>query len=210
MKTKTMNQNTGNSRIRTKTIAQIAMLSAAAIILMLFEFPLPFLAPTFYEMDFSEIPVLIGAFAMGPLAGAVVEAVKILLNLAINGTITAGVGELANFIVGCAFVVPAGIVYRRKKTRKHAIMGLCVGTVTMTLIACIINVYVLLPAYGAAFGMPVQTFVEMGSAINSNIHDLLGFVMIAVAPFNLVKAVIDSVVVMLIYKKISPVFKMNR
>lgn len=210
MKTKTMNQNTGNSRIRTKTIAQIAMLSAAAIILMLFEFPLPFLAPTFYEMDFSEIPVLIGAFAMGPLAGAVVEAVKILLNLAINGTITAGVGELANFIVGCAFVVPAGIVYRRKKTRKHAIMGLCVGTVTMTLIACIINAYVLLPAYGASFGMPVQTFVEMGSAINSNIHDLLGFVMIAVAPFNLVKAAIDSVVVMLIYKKISPVFKMSR
>ncbi|OUP49445.1 ECF transporter S component [Lachnoclostridium sp. An181] len=208
MSTKTISQKNGNTR--TKTIAQISMLSAAAVILMLFEFPLPFIAPTFYELDFSEIPVLIGAFAMGPLAGVVVEGVKILLNLAINGTITAGVGELANFIMGCAFVVPAGLIYRNRKTRKHAILGLCAGTVTMTVVACIINAYVLLPAYGAAFSMPVDAFIEMGSAINGNIHSLLGFVMIAVAPFNLIKAVIDSAVVVLIYKKISPVFKMSR
>lgn len=210
MSTKTMSKKNGNTRTKTKTIAQISMLSAAAVILMLFEFPIPFIAPTFYELDFSEVPVLIGAFAIGPLAGVVVEGVKILLNLAINGTITAGVGELANFIIGCAFVVPAGLIYRNKKTRKHAILGLCAGTVTMTVIACIINAYVLLPAYGAAFSMPVDAFIEMGNAINGNINSLLGFVIIAVAPFNLIKAVIDSVVVVLIYKKISPVFKMSR
>ena len=205
MSTKTISQKNGNTR--TKTIAQISMLSAAAVILMLFEFPLPFIAPTFYELDFSEIPVLIGAFAMGPLAGVVVEGVKILLNLAINGTITAGVGELANFIMGCAFVVPAGLIYRNRKTRKHAILGLCAGTVTMTVVACIINAYVLLPAYGKAFGMPVQAFIEMGAAVHSGVTNLLTFAIMILVPFNLFKYTLTSVIVFFIYKRIRVILR---
>ena len=95
-------------RSRTRTLTQIAMLGAVAGVLMNFEFPIPFLAPSFYQLDFSEIPVLIGSFAMGPLAGVVIELVKILVHLVTKGTMTAGVGDVANFILGCAFVIPAG------------------------------------------------------------------------------------------------------
>ena len=99
-------------RSRTRTLTQIAMLGAVAGVLMNFEFPIPFLAPSFYQLDFSEIPVLIGSFAMGPLAGVVIELVKILVHLVTKGTMTAGVGDVANFILGCAFVIPAGLISR--------------------------------------------------------------------------------------------------
>ena len=99
-------------RSRTRTLTQIAMLGAVAGVLMNFEFPIPFLAPSFYQLDFSEIPVLIGSFAMGPLAGVVIELVKILVHLVTKGTMTAGVGDVANFILGCAFMIPAGLIYR--------------------------------------------------------------------------------------------------
>lgn len=195
----------GKSKVR--TLAQIAMLGAVATVLMLFEFPIPFIAPPFYEMDFSEVPVLVGAFAMGPVAGIAIEAIKILLNFVINGTITAGVGELANFIFGCAFLLPAALIYRSNKTRKNAIIGMAVGTVVMTVAACIMNALVLLPAYGAAFGMPVDAFVQMGTSINKAIDSLFTFAVLAVGPFNLIKGIAVSVVVLLIYKRIRVILK---
>ena len=195
----------GRSKVR--TLAQIAMLGAVATVLMLFEFPIPFIAPPFYEMDFSEVPVLVGAFAMGPVAGIAIEAIKILLNFVINGTITAGVGELANFIFGCAFLLPAALIYRRNKTRKNAIIGMAVGTVVMTVAACIMNALVLLPAYGAAFGMPVDAFVQMGTSINKAIDSLFTFAVLAVGPFNLIKGIAVSVIVLLIYKRIRMILK---
>lgn len=195
----------GKSKVR--TLAQIAMLGAVATVLMLFEFPIPFIAPPFYEMDFSEVPVLVGAFAMGPVAGIAIEAIKILLNFVINGTITAGVGELANFIFGCAFLLPAALIYRSNKTRKNAIIGMAVGTVVMTVAACIMNALVLLPAYGAAFGMPVDAFVQMGTSINKAIDSLFTFAVLAVGPFNLIKGIAVSVIVLLIYKRIRMILK---
>ena len=188
------------SKIGIRTIAQIGMLSAIATVLMLFEIPLPF-APAFYQIDFSEVPVLVGCFVMGPLAGAVIELVKILLNLVINGTITAGVGEAANFLIGCALCVPAGLIYKKKRTRSSAIIGLTAGTIFMTAIGCVLNAFILLPAYAAAFGMPIDALVDMGSAINASITGLTTFVMFAVAPFNLLKGVLVSLIVLLIYKR---------
>ena len=196
---------TGRSKVR--TLEQIAMLGAVATVLMLFEFPLPFIAPPFYELDFSEVPILVGAFAMGPLAGVAIEAIKILLNFVINGTITAGVGEFANFILGCAFLLPASLIYRQKKTKKRAIIGMALGTVIMTVAGCVMNAFVLLPAYGAAFGMPVDAFVQMGTAINKSINSLFTFAVLAVGPFNLIKGILDSVIVMLIYKRIRVILK---
>lgn len=211
MRTKVLTNKTNKAAIsKTRVMAQAAMLSAVAIVLMLFEFPLPFLAPPFYEMDFSEVPVLIGTFAIGPFAGVMIEALKIILNLIINGTVTAGVGEFANFLIGCAFIVPAGVIYHRAKTRSHAIIGMVTGTLVMTAMGCLLNAYVLLPAYAAAFGMPIEAFIEMGSAIHSSIDSMMTFVILAVAPFNLLKGIMDSVIVFLIYKKVSPIFKMNR
>lgn len=207
MSTQTKTMTNPQARISVRTTAKIAMLAAISVVLMLFEIPLPF-APSFYEIDFSEVPVLIGAFAMGPAAGAAIELVKILLNFIITGTDTAGVGELANFIIGCSLCVPAAIIYKRHKTRKGALIGMASGTVLMVVIGCFINAYVMLPVYAKAFGMPIDALVQMGTAVNPNITDLTGFIMFAVAPFNLLKAVLVSLIVLLIYKKISPVFKM--
>ena len=177
------------TRTSVRTIVQVGMLGALATILMMFDFPLPF-APSFYKIDLSEV-------------------VKILVNLVLTGSGTGGVGEIANFIIGCAFCVPAGIIYRRNRTRKNALIGMITGIVVMTVLGCFVNAYVLLPVYSKAFGMPIDALVGMGTAVNSHITSLTTFVLLAVAPFNLLKGVVVSLIVFLIYKKISPVFKMG-
>lgn len=207
-KTTVQPQAQAKERFGVRALVNIGMLAAIAIILMLFDIPLPF-APSFYEIDFSEVPVMVGCFAMGPFAGALIEFVKILLNFVFTGTDTAGVGELANFIIGCALCVPAGLIYRRKRTRTTALVGMAVGTVAMTVLGCLINAYILLPTYATAFGMPMDALVEMGTALNPNINSLATFVIFAVAPFNLLKGMLVSLIVFVIYKKISPIFRMR-
>lgn len=191
---------------KTRYMVQVGMLAAIAVVLMLFDIPLPF-APSFYQIDLSELPVLVGAFAMGPLAGVLIELVKVLLNLVINGTSTAFVGEFANFIIGCALIVPAALVYQRKKTRKSAIIGMVLGTVIMAGVGGLINAFVLLPAYAAAFGMPIDALVGMGTAVNAAITNLPTFCLFAVVPFNLLKGVVVSVITLLLYKHISRILK---
>jgi riboflavin transporter FmnP len=195
---------TMNQRINTKTITKVGILGAVATVLMLLEFPLWF-APSFYELDFSEVPVLLGAFALGPAAGAMIELVKILINFVLNGTDTGGVGEFANFIIGCAFIVPAGFIYKRNKSFKTAILGLVVGTLTLALAGAFLNYYLLLPLYAKIYGYPIQAFIDMGHALNPAITDLKTFVLYAVVPFNLLKGTIVSAMVILIYKKLSPI-----
>lgn len=195
---------------KTKTIVEIGMLGAIATVLMLFEFPLPFIAPPFYEIDLSEVPVLVGAFALGPMAGATIELVKILINLIINGTNTAFVGEIGNYILGCAFIMPAAFIYKQKKTKTNALLGMIVGTIFLTVFGCLLNAYVLLPTYAAAFGMSIDAIIELGSAVNGNITNVTTFVIIAVAPFNLIKGAAVSIITLLIYKHISPILKGNR
>lgn len=189
-----------------RNLSQIGMLSAVAVVLMLFEIPLPF-APSFYEIDFSEVPVLIGCFAMGPAAGVSIEFVKIFLNLLINGTATVGVGEFGNFVIGCSLCIPASFIYRKVHSRKGALLGMSIGTLSMTLIGCVVNAYLLLPTYVKAMGMPMDAIVAMGTVVNPKITNLQTFVFFAVAPFNLLKGVLVSIVVLLIYKKIRPLLK---
>lgn len=195
---------------KTRKLVEIGMLGAIATVLMLFEFPLPFIAPPFYELDLSEVPVLVGAFALGPMAGATIELIKVLINLLINGTATAFVGEIANYIIGCSFIIPAAIIYQKQKSKKNALLGMIVGTITMAILGCFINAYVLLPTYAAAFGIPIDTIIGMGNAINANINDIMTFVVIAVAPFNIIKGFVVSLITMLIYKHLSPILKGNR
>ena len=199
-----------NTTNKTRKLVEIGMLGAIATVLMLFEFPIPFIAPPFYELDFSEVPVLVGAFALGPMAGATIELVKILINLLINGTATAFVGEIGNYLLGCSFIIPAALIYKKKKSKKTALAAMIVGTIVMTVFGCILNAYVLLPTYAAAFGMPIDAIIGMGSAINGNINDVMTFVIIAVAPFNIIKGIVVSVITLLIYKHISPILKGNR
>lgn len=195
--------------MKVRNVVQIGMLSAIAIILMQFEVPLPF-APPFYKIDFSEIPVLVGCFVMGPLAGAVVELNKVILNMVISGTTTGGVGDIANFLIGCAMCVPAGMIYKKYHTKKSALVGMTVGTIFMTAIGCLLNAYVLLPVYAKVFELPMDALIEMGTAVNPSITGVSTFVILAVAPFNLLKGVLVSLIVFLTYKKISPIFKMNK
>ena len=192
------------SSTKVRSMAQVGMLAAVATVLMLFEFPLPFV-PSFYKLDISEIPVLLGTFAMGPVAGVMTECIKILLNFVINGTETGGVVEIANFLIGCSLCVPAGLIYQKMHTKKGAMIGLAAGTVFMTLIGCVLNAYILLPTYAAAFGMPLDTIVQMGHALNPAIDGVATFVILAVAPFNLIKGILVSAILLLIYKKVSPV-----
>lgn len=196
-----------NASGKVRQMALIAMMGAAAVILMLLEIPLPFLAPPFYELDFSEVPVMIGAFALGPVSGVLIELVKILLNLMINGSITAGVGEFGNFLIGCSFLLPASVIYYRKKDKKHAMIGMAVGTIFMVVAGCLVNAYLLLPAYSVGLGIPMESLVAMGTAINPAIDGILTFVLLAVAPFNLLKGILVSVLTMLLYKRISGLIK---
>ncbi len=193
--------------LNTGKLTQIGMLSAVAAVLMLFEFPLPFLAPSFYELDFSEVPVLIGCFSMGPLAGVFIEFVKILLNLVLNGTDTMFVGELANFVMGCALILPAGVIYQWKHTRKGALLGMVTGTLSLAAISFFVNVYLMIPTYVAALHIPMDGIIAAGAAIHANINSIVTLVLLAVVPFNLVKGVLVSTIVFLIYKKISPLLK---
>lgn len=198
-----------NTSAKTRTLVEIAMLGAVAAILMYLEFPLPFIAPPFYEIDLSEIPVLIGAFSLGPVAGACIELIKVLLKLLLKGTSTAFVGDIANFFIGCSFIIPAALIYKKHKTKKNALVGMVVGTVFMAVVGCFLNAYVLLPTYSVAFGMPMDVIIDMGNQVNSHINNVATFVVIAVAPFNLIKGFIVSLITFLLYKHISPILKGN-
>ena len=189
-------------------IVKISMLSAVATVLMLLEFPLPFIAPSFYELDFSEVPALIGAFAMGPVAGVVIEAIKILLNFFINGSITGGVGELSNFVLGVAFVLPAGLIYKRKKTKKSALLGIVLGGIFMVILGCFSNAFIMIPLYSKM--MPLDAIIAQAAAIWPVIDSTFKFVLLCVVPFNIVKAALVTAVTMVIYKRISPIFKIKK
>ena len=191
---------------QTRHMVSIAMLAAVAVVLMLFEFPLPFLPP-FYKIDASELPVIIGAFAMGPVAGIVIELIKVLLNLLLDGTTTVFVGEFANFLIGCSYVVPASLVYYYRKTKKNAVLGLVFGTVTCAVVGCLLNAYLLLPAYSKAFHMEIDALIAMGTAANKVIDSMFTFVLFATAPLNILKCGLVSIITMLIYKPISRILK---
>ncbi|MBD5546999.1 MAG: ECF transporter S component [Lachnospiraceae bacterium] len=200
-------KNSDTERIlTTRKMAMIGVFSAVAMVLHIFDFPV-FFAPPFYKLDFSELPALIGAFAFGPVAGIMIEFCKILLKLFVKGTSTAFVGDLANFVIGCSFILPASIIYMFKKTKKNAIAASAVGTMIMTVFGTMFNAIYLLPAFAALYGMPLDVIVGMGTSINANITDVTTLVIFAVAPINLLKGCSVSLVTMLVYKKLSPVLK---
>lgn len=190
-----------------KTMAKISFLAAIAFILMYFDFPIPFLAPTFYKIDFSEVAVLVGGFALGPLAAMIIEGLKIFLYVLFKGSGTAYVGEFANFLIGCALVVTASYYYQKNRSKKNAVIGLIIGSILMTVTGLILNYFVLIPAYSIFFGLDLDTIIKMGAAIIPIINDKFSFVLLATTPFNIVKAVVVSVLTILLYKHISPLLK---
>lgn len=196
--------------ITTRMMAMTGMFSTIALVLHLFDFPLPF-APGFYKVDFSELPIMVGTFAFGPVAGVMMEFIKILLKILTKGTSTAFVGDLANFTVGCSLLLPASVVYEFVKSKKGAIAGCITGTLCMTAFGTIFNVLYLIPKFVVLYGMPsVDTIIDMGKAINPAITNLTAFGCLAVAPLNLLKAGVISLMTMVIYKPLSPIMKAGR
>ncbi len=192
----------------THKMAMIGMFSAIATILHLFDFALPF-APPFYKLDFSELPILIGAFAFGPAAGVMMEFLKIVLKLLVKGTTTAFVGDLANFVIGCSFILPASVIYAFGKKKRSAIAGCVVGTLVLTVFGTAFNAVYLLPAFSALFGMSMESILQAGKAVNplATGDSIVNFVVACVAPMNLIKGGFASIVTMFIYKPLSPIIK---
>ena len=199
-----MNNSVTKKGVRYITVT--AMLSAVAYVLMFIDFPIPFLIPSFIQMDISELPALIGAFSMGPVCGVLVCLVKNLLHLFI--TSTGGVGELANFLMGVVFVMPAGIIYDMKKSKKNAMNGALLGAVLMGLISIPINYFLTYPMYYNF--MPEAVILEAYRAIVPSMKNILQCLVCFNMPFTIVKGLFSVGITMLIYKHISPILKGTR
>ncbi len=187
---------------RTRYLVISAMLSAVSIVLMQFDFSVPFM-PSFIKMDLSDLPALIGSFSMGPLYGVLIALVKNLLHLL--RTSTGGIGELSNFLLSALFVLPAGLIYQRKKTKKRAVIGAVTGAVCMAVCSVLTNYFIVYPVYTAF--MPMETIIAMYQAILPKIKDgdLLSCLLIFNMPFTFVKAMLSVAITLLIYKPLSPI-----
>lgn len=187
-----------NVRILTMT----AVLSAISFVLAFFEFPVP-LSPSFARMDLSDLPALIGAFAYGPMSGILIELVKNALQLLTSST--GGIGELANFIIGSSFVVTAGLIYKSHKTKKTAMIACLIASVTMGIVASIVNYFILLPVFEAF--MPLDQLIASFGEFIPFIKTKLDIVLFNAFPFNVLKGIGISIVTMLLYKRLSPILK---
>lgn len=189
---------------RVRTITMTAMFGAIAFIIMNFDFKVPFM-PSFISMDVSELPALIGSFALGPVSGVVVCLIKNLLHL--MRTSTGGVGELSNFILGAMFVFPAGFIYQRSKSRKSAIIGCLVGAVAMAAGSVVTNYFLVYPIYTNF--MPMEAIIAAYQAINPKVDSLLDCLIVFNMPFTFVKGMLSVIITLLVYKRLSPIIKGN-
>ena len=181
--------------LNTKNVVLMGMFGALAAVLMLFEVPLPFLAPSFYGLDFAEVPMLVGTFALGPAAGIVMQIVKILIKLILKPTSTGFV------VMSCALILPAGFIYRFKKSKTGAVAGMAVGTVLMAVVGVVMNALVMIPFYSNF--MPIDTIIKAGAAVNPAVSSVWTLAIFCVGPFNLVKGALTSMITAVIYKRIS-------
>lgn len=202
-------------KVNVRKITVTAILSAVATVLMFLNVPVPFM-PSFIKLDFSELPALLAAFTMGPASGAAVCLVKNVVNLFIDGFETAGVGELSNFILGVAFVVPAGFIYRKWKTKKGAVAGSLVGAVTMALLSVATNFFITYPAYINLMGFPLEAILGMYHVINPivgtepNNMNLLTALVVFNVPFTFLKGMLSVIITFIIYKPLSPIIRGKR
>jgi riboflavin transporter FmnP len=186
---------------KTRKLAVIAMLSAVAFVLQFFDFPIPIM-PGFIKMDVSDLPAIIGAFALGPVSGAVIEVLKNLLHFILDNSGTGGVGELSNALLGIFLVVPAGLIYRRKHNKKGAIVGALVGSVCMGIISVPSNYFIVYPVYYNF--MPQEVILGAYQTILPGMKSILQCLVVFNMPFTFVKGLLASIVTILIYKPLSP------
>ena len=204
MKNMTNNAGTGkkmNYGVRFTTMT--AMLSAIAFILMYLEIPLPMIMPDFIKFDFSDLPALIGTFAFGPVSGVIICLIKNLLHLMVSKSMF--VGELSNFILGCAFVIPAGLIYHFKKTKMGGLLGGVVGAIFMGVFSVASNYFIVYPVYYNF--MPEEVILAAYQAILPSVKNILQCLICFNMPFTIVKGMFSVVITFLTYKHISPILK---
>lgn len=192
----------------TANLTRMAILTAIALVLFFLEIPI---IPPMYKLDFSNIPVLLGGFAMGPVAGLIILLLKNVLELIIKGLgSTMGIGNLADFLTGAAYLLPAALIYRQRKTKQRAMIGMGVGVVSQTVLAILFNWLVMIPFYMSAYHMDIAKIVGYATKVLPFVDTELKFYLLACGPFNLVKGLAVSLVTALIYKPLSPLLKGKR
>lgn len=195
-------------KMETRTIAGIGILTAFSVGLMFLQTALP-IFPGFLKLDVSELPILLGTFAFGPVAGVLIAFLKNVIHFMTNST-TGGVGEIANFIIGVSLLVPAGLIYSLKKNKTHALLGLAVGTLSMAAVGAVVNYWFLIPFYSTVMGFPLDAIIGMGTVAVPAIDSLWTLVLYGIVPFNLFKGTIVSVLTLLVYKRVSPLLHSKR
>lgn len=199
-----MKKINGSKSLSTRSLVRISVLAAMGMVLMFFDLSLWF-APPFLKLDFSDLPGMIGAFAMGPTAGVLIQLIKNILSFMIEGSSTGGVGELSNFFVGSVLVGISGYIYGRNKTFKNAIIGMVVGVLSMTVAASLSNYFVVFPLYGKV--IPMDNIIDMAKKVNNLVVDYKTMILYAVVPFNLIKGTLTSLITIFIYKRVSLLLK---
>lgn len=186
----------------TRNMVKISVLGVISMVLMFFDLSVWF-APPFLKLDISDLPSLIGAFAMGPMAGVITQLLKNILHLLIQGSSTGGVGEISNFFVGSVLAYTAGAIYYKNKTFKRAVIGLTMGVILMSILASLSNYFVIFPLYSKI--LPLDQIIAMASKLNKYVVDYKSLIIFAIIPFNLLKGTVVSIVTLLIYKRVSPI-----
>lgn len=184
-------------------LIKISLLSVMAFLLMYIELPIP-IFPEFLKIDISDLPALLGAFALGPIAGVIIELFKNILHGMLAGK-TAFVGELANFLVGSSLILVSGYIYKAKKSKGGAIVALLIGVTCMSIFAGLLNYFVILPLYETVLGFRIADVVGLGTMLNNKIVDLNSFIIWSIIPFNFLKGIVVSTVTLALYKRISPI-----
>lgn len=185
-------------------IACVAMFATLAGILYIFKFPMPFAFPSFLEFKFAELPILIGSFTLGPVSGAVIVAVGLLIKLVFKGTTTMFVGDLSDLLTSCAFAIVAGIIYKNKRTFKGALLAMLAGTCAEVAVALIANRFILIPFFAefygweAIIGMTQSLFPDCTRETFYNYY-----LWVSVLPFNLLRCAVAVLVTLPVYKRIS-------
>ena len=192
--------------LTTKNLTMIAMFSAISAVLMVFEIQLPF-SPSFVKFDFSDLPVMLGGFLIGPFAGGIIVFMKILLHFLLNGTTSFFVGDLSNLLLTLSFVLPASFIYQQKKTKKTTIQGLLVSIICTILLAIIFNLFLIFPLYLKVLNLKMVDLINMIHVVNPLVKDVFTMIVFSLLPFNLFKYSIVSMITMLSYKKLSILFK---
>lgn len=185
--------------IKTSILVKTAMLGSVGYILMFISMPIPMLFPEFLRIDISDIAGVVGGIALGPLAGVMIELIKNLLQYITGMSSTNGIGEIANFLIGSSFIFVVSRIYKLKHNKSGVVLGLFLGIITMTIVGCISNYFIILPFYSTL--MPIEAVIEMGAVLNPKVVDTSSFILWIIAPFNIIKGIIISLFTLLIYRK---------